>query len=257
MLTSKAVMRRRFTAWLGALTLAILPLTARAASVPVAVAANFTAPAKELAASFQLATGNTLVLSFGASGAFFTQIGQGAPFEIFLSADSARPKKLVEAGLGVQGSQFTYAIGKLALWSATPGLVDSQGKVLTQGKFAHIAIANPKSAPYGAAAIETMTALNVYEQLKNRIVVGESINQAYQFAASGNAELGFVALSQVFKDKKGSKWLVPQTHYKPITQDAVLLKPGANDPAAQAFLAYLKTPAALKIIRSYGYATAP
>jgi len=259
MLTAKSVARRRFTAWLSAFALAaILPLNAaRAASIPVAVAANFTAPAKELAANFQLATGNTLVLSFGASGAFFTQIGQGAPFEIFLSADSARPKKLVESGLGVGGSEFTYATGKLVLWSATPGLVDSQGKVLSDGKFAHLAIAAPKSAPYGEAAIETMKALNVYDQLQSRIVVGESINQAYQFTASGSAELGFVAYSQVIKSKKGSEWLVPQNLYKPITQDAVLLKTGENDPAAQAFLAYLKTPAALKIIRSYGYVTAP
>lgn len=230
---------------------------ARAGSIAIAVAANFTDPAKQLAASYQLKTGNSVVLSFGASGAFFTQITQGAPFEIFLSADSARPKKLVVAGLGVQGSEFTYATGKLVLWSATPGYVDAQGKVLSSGKFKHLAIANPKTAPYGAAAVETLKALNVYDSVAPSIVTGESITQAYQFTASGNAELGFVALSQVIKSKKGSEWLVPQTLYKPIAQDAVLLEPGKDDQGAKDFLAYLKTPEALAIIRSYGYATAP
>jgi molybdate transport system substrate-binding protein len=228
---------------------------ARAASVPVAVAANFTAPAKELAADFQKKTGDSLVLSFGSSGQFYTQITQGAPFEVFLSADSARPKKLVADGLGVEGSNFTYAIGKLALWSATPGLVDDQGSVLSAGKFAHLAIANPKTAPYGAAAVETLKALGLYDELSPKFVTGESINQAYQFVASGNAELGFVALSQIIKDQKGSEWLVPQKLYTPIAQDAVLLKKGADDKAAQAFLDYLKTPEAQAVIRSYGYDT--
>ncbi len=235
--------------------LLLLGTAARAASIPVAVAANFTEPAKELAASYQLKTGNSLVLSFGASGAFFTQISQGAPFEIFLSADAARPKKLEAAGLAVPGAEFTYAVGKLVLWSATPGYVDAAGKVLSTGTFAHLAIANPKTAPYGEAAVQTMQALKVYDQLSGRIVTGESITQAYQFTATGNAELGFVALSQVIKSKKGSEWLVPQALYKPIAQDAVLLKTGADDQAAKDFLAYLKTPEALKIIRSYGYAT--
>jgi molybdate transport system substrate-binding protein len=249
--------RRLGFAALSAAVLLLGAAPARAASVAVAVAANFTAPAKQLAAAFQQKTGDTVVLSFGASGQFFAQITQGAPFEVFLSADAARPKTLEANGLGVAGTSFTYAIGKLVLWSATPGLVDDQGKVLSTGKFAHIAIANPKSAPYGAAAVETMKALNVYDALTPKIVTGESINQAYQFTASGSAELGFVALSQVIKEKKGSEWLVPQTLYKPIIQDAVLLKPGADDPAAKAFLAYLKTPEALAVIRSYGYATAP
>jgi molybdate transport system substrate-binding protein len=242
------------------LLLGSLPARASAiapSSLAIAVAANFTAPAKELAANFQLATGNTLVLSFGASGSFFTQIGQGAPYEIFLSADAARPQKLVAMGLGVPGTCFSYATGKLVLWSAAPGFVDAQGKVLSGGKFTHIAIANPKSAPYGEAALETLKALGDYDSVAPLIGSGENITQAYQFVASGNAELGFVALSQVIKDKKGSAWLVPQNLYKPIIQDAVLLKPGADDAAARAFLAYLKTPEARAIIRSYGYATAP
>jgi molybdate transport system substrate-binding protein len=233
----------------------LLGAQARAAEVPVAVAANFTAPAKELADAYQKKTGDVLVLSFGASGQFYTQITQGAPFEIFLSADSERPAKLVSGGFGVEGSNFTYAIGKLALWSATQGLVDDQGSVLSAGKFAHLAIANPKAAPYGAAAVETLKALGLYDGLSARIVTGESINQAFQFVASGNAELGFVAYSQIIKDKKGSFWLVPQKLYTPIAQDAVLLKKGADDEAAQGFLDYLKSPDAQAIIKSYGYDT--
>lgn len=249
----------RIGAGLVALLLGItaLPAAARASTTSIAVAANFTDPAKQLAANFEKKTGDTLVLSFGASGNFVTQITQGAPFEVFLSADAARPKKLVASGLGVPGSVFTYATGKLVLWSAKPGFVDAAGKVLSSGKFTHIAIANPKTAPYGEAGVQTLQALGVYTELTPKIVTGESINQAYQFTASGNAELGFVALSQVIKSKAGSEWLVPQSLYKPIIQDAVLLKPGANDPAAKAFLAYLQTPEALAIIRSYGYATAP
>jgi molybdate transport system substrate-binding protein len=221
------------------------------------VAANFTAPAKQLAASFQLKTGNALVLSFGSSGQIVAQITQGAPYEVFLSADAARPKKLAASGLADPASVFTYAIGKLVLWSATPGFVDDKGAVLASSKFTHIAIANPAAAPYGAAGIETLKALGLYASVSPKIVTGENITQTYQFTASGNAELGFVALSQVIKAKKGSQWLVPQSLYKPITQDAVLLKPGETDPVAKAFLAYLKTPEALKVIRSYGYDTAP
>jgi molybdate transport system substrate-binding protein len=250
------ITRRLSFAAISAAALLLGAAQARAAAVSVAVAANFTAPAKQLAAAFQLKTGDSVVLSFGASGPFYTQITQGAPFEVFLSADSARPKKLVDSGLGVAGSEFTYATGKLVLWSASPGVVDNQGKILSTGKFTHISIANPKAAPYGAAGIETLKALGVYDSVSPKIVTGESIAQACQFVATGNAEIGFVALSQVIKAKKGSQWLVPQNLYKPITQDAVLLKPGADDQAAKDFLAYLKTPEALAIIRSYGYATA-
>jgi molybdate transport system substrate-binding protein len=252
----RLITRRLSFAAISAAALMLGAAQARAASLSVAVAANFTEPAKQLAAAFQLKTGDSVSLSFGASGPFFTQITQGAPFEVFLSADTARPKKLVTMGLGVAGSEFTYAIGKLVLWSASPGVVDGEGKILSTGKFTHIAIANPKTAPYGEAGIETLKALGVYDAVSPKIVTGESIAQAYQFVATGNAEIGFVALSQVIKAKKGSQWLVPQNLYKPITQDAVLLKPGADDQAAKDFLAYLKTPEALAIIRSYGYATA-
>lgn len=237
----------------GLVLLAATP--ALASDVPVAVAANFTAPAKELATIFHTKTGDTLVLSFGSSGQFYTQIKQGAPFEVFLSADAARPKKAVAYGLAVPGTVFTYAVGKLVLWSADPKLVDADGMVLHDGNFIHIANADPGAAPYGAAGMQTMKALDVYNELAPKIVTGQSITQTYQFVASGNAELGFVALSQVVKSKKGSEWIVPQTLYSPILQDAVLLKTGANDPGAKAFLAFLKSPAALKIIRSYGYTT--
>lgn len=251
--------RRRFVALIPALVLAaaLLPSTASAAATSIAVAANFTAPAKQLAASFQLETGNAVVLSFGSSGQIVAQITQGAPYEVFLSADAARPKKLGAMGLADPASDFTYAIGKLVLWSAAPGVVDDKGAVLSSGKFTHIANADPAAAPYGAAGIETLKALGVYDAVAPKIVTGENITQTYQFAASGNAELGFVALSQVIKTKKGSEWLVPQSLYKPIKQDAVLLKPGEDDPVAKAFLAYLKSPEALKVIRSYGYSTVP
>ena len=235
----------------------MLPAQARAAETSIAVAANFTVPAKQLAAAFQRQTGDALALSFGSSGQFMAQITQGAPYEVFLSADAARPQKLETMGLGVPGSCFTYAVGKLVLWSAEPGLIDPEGKVLSSSKFTHIAIANPTSAPYGAAALETLKALGLLATVTPKIVTGESITQTYQFIASSNAELGFVALSQVIQSKKGSEWLVPQTMYTPIKQDAVLLKAGENDPVAKAFLAYLKTPAALAVIRGYGYATAP
>lgn len=243
--------------WLAAMALAGLAAsnTARAASVPVAVAANFTATAKDLAAAFQAKTGDRLALSFGSSGQFYAQIAQGAPYEVFLSADAARPAQAEKAGLAVPGSAFTYAIGRLVLWSATAGLVDASGMVLHDGTFAHIANADPKSAPYGAAGLEVMKALGVYAALQPRIVTGESITQAYQFVASGNAELGFVAFSQVIKSHSGSTWIVPQALYQPIRQDAVLLNPGADDPAARAFLAFLKSPEAVRIIIRYGYAT--
>jgi len=230
---------------------------ARAADIPVAVAANFTAPAKEIATAFHAKTGYTVALSFGASGQFYAQITQGAPFEVFLSADEARPKKIDADGLAVPGTIFTYAVGKLVLWSANPHLVDANGMVLHDGGFTHVAIGDPKSAPFGTAAIQTMKALKVYDQLAPKIVTGQSITQAYQFIASGNAELGFVSLSQVVHDKKGSEWIVPQTLYSPILQDAVLLKTGAQDPGAKAFLTFLQSPVALKIIKSYGYDTKP
>ena len=224
-----------------------------AAETQVAVAANFTAPAKDIAAAFKAATGDTAVLSFGSSGQFYTQISQGAPFEVFLSADADRPKKAEQDGLAAPGSRFTYAIGKLVLFSKTPGLVDGGGAVLTHGAFDKLAIANPAAAPYGAAAIETLKSMGVYDRLAPKIVQGESITQAYQFVETGAAELGFVAQSQVINEPGGSRWLVPSTDYAPIEQQAILLHTGDSDPAAKAFLAFLKSPAAVAIIKRYGY----
>ncbi|ABE38201.1 molybdate ABC transporter substrate-binding protein [Rhodopseudomonas palustris] len=225
---------------------------ALAASATVAVAANFTEPVKEIAAAFKAKTGHELVLSFGSSGQFYTQITQDAPFEVFLSADSARPKKLEDDGLVVKGSAFTYAIGKLVLWSKAPGVVKGE-ETLKDAKFAKVSICNPVAAPYGAAAVETMQALKLYDDLKPKLVEGANITQAFQFVQTGNAEVGFVALSQVINDKEGSRWMVPQNLYKPITQDAVLLKKGEANEAAKAFIDFLKGPQSRAIIEKFGY----
>jgi molybdate transport system substrate-binding protein len=227
--------------------------TALAADVQVAVAANFTEPAKEIAAAFQSKTGNHAVLSFGSSGQFYTQIAHGAPFEVFLSADADRPKRIEQEGLGVPGSRFSYAFGRLVLWSKTPGLVDGKGEVLKKGAFNKIAIADPTAAPYGVAAVQTMTRLGVYASLAPKIVKGTSITQTYQFVDSGAAELGFVALSQVINDTSGSRWLVPASDHSPIDQQAILLFAGDKNAAARAFVAFLKGPDAVAIIKRYGY----
>lgn len=237
----------------GLVLIALLHAPAQAAELTVAVAANFTAPAKEIADQFKAKTGYTAELSFGASGQIYTQITQGAPFDILLSADSARPQKAEKEGWAVAGSRFTYAIGKLVLWSADAKLIDSNGAVLKQGNFAHLAIANPSTAPYGAAAIEVLKALSLDKTLERKIVTGENINQTHQFVLSGAAELGFVALAQVIDETKGSRWLVPDTLYSPILQDAVLLKAGEQNSFAKAFLVFMKGPEARAIIKRYGY----
>jgi len=233
-------------------------VTAHAAEVNVAVAANFTEPAKALAAILEETTGHTAHLSFGASGMFYTQIKNGAPFDVFLSADDARPARLEQEGDTVPGTRFTYATGQLVLWSAKPGFVDDQGAVLKDGHFDKIAIANPKNAPYGAAAVETMDKLGLQAALQPKLVTGESIGQAYSFIATGNAELGFVALSQVLqagKLKSGSMWIVPASLHTPIVQDAVMLKRAQDNPAAKAWLDLLRSPRGKELIRSYGYGT--
>ncbi len=224
-----------------------------AAETKVAVAANFTEPAKAIAARFKARTGHEASLSFGASGQFYAQIANGAPFEVLLSADRERPEKAEAEGLGVAGSRFTYAVGRLVLYSKTPGLVDGRGAVLKGGRFAKIAIADPKTAPYGTAAVETMRKRGVYEALRPRLVQGASIAQTYQFVDTGAAELGFVALSQVATVKGGSRWVVPAADHAPIDQQAVLLKAGSGSVAARAFMAFLKGPEARAIIRRYGY----
>ncbi len=229
---------------------------AHADEVVVAVAANFAGPLAALADGFAAASGHRLKTTAGATGKFYSQIVAGAPFEVLLAADDETPQKLMRDGLAVAGSAFSYAIGQLVLWSAQPGYVDDQGAVLASGRFARLAIANPKLAPYGRAAQQVLAARGLADALAPRLVTAESIAQAHQFIATGNAELGFVALSQVAAPGKavtGSIWRVPATLYGEIRQDAVLLKAGENRPAAAALLAYLKTAPARAVIRSSGY----
>ena len=241
-----------------ALTAALaLSAAAQAEVVQIAVAANFTAPARALAEVFARTTGHEAKLSFGATGAFYTQIKNGAPFDVLLAADNERPARLEKEGDTVPGSRFTYATGQLVLWSAKPGLVDDEGAVLKHGQFGKIAIANPKNAPYGAAAVEAMEKLGLAATLQPKLVTGESIGQTYNFIATGNAELGFVALAQVLdggKLKSGSMWVVPAQYHAPIIQDAVILNRAASNPAAKAWMELLKTPQSKELIRSYGYA---
>jgi len=230
--------------------------TAHAGEVQVAVAANFAGPMEKLAAEFQRDTGHKAVLATGATGKFYAQIRNGAPFEVLLAADDETPARLETEGHAVAGSRFTYAVGRLVLWSAREGVVDANGNVLKTGGYQHLAIANPKTAPYGAAAVATLRKLGLYETLQQRIVRGENIAQAWQFASTGNAELGFVAQAQVWRDGKftaGSGWIVPATMHAPIRQDAALLARGAQNPAARALLDYLRTDKAKAVIRSFGY----
>lgn len=233
-----------------------LSAAAQAEVVQIAVAANFTAPARALAEIFARTTGHEAKLSFGATGAFYTQIKNGAPFDILLAADDERPIRLEKEGDTVPGSRFTYAVGQLVLLSAKPGFVDGEGAVLKGGNFNKIAVANPKLAPYGAAAVETMDKLGLAAALTPKLVTGESIGQTYNFIATGNAELGFVALAQVLdggKLKSGSMWVVPAKYHAPIIQDAVILKRAAANPAAKAWMALMRSPNAQDFIRSYGY----
>jgi molybdate transport system substrate-binding protein len=228
-----------------------------AAEVHVAVAANFSAPMNEIAASFEAGSGHKAKLSFGSTGKFYAQIKNGAPFDVLLSADDETPAKLVQESAAVAGSRFTYAIGSLVLWSSKPGLVDAGADVLRQGRYNKLALANPKTAPYGRAAIEALTKLGLLSAAEPRFVQGENIAQTFQFVSSGNADLGFVALSQVMKNgqvQQGSAWIVPADLHEPIRQDAVLLAHGKDNAAAQALLDHLKSDAARKVIRSYGYA---
>jgi len=236
--------------------LILLAPTTWAATVLVAVAANFTKPMTEIADAFEKSTGHKASLSFGSSGKFVAQFENGGPFEVFLSADDKGPIKLEQSGLAVANTRFTYAIGKLVLWSATPGLVDDQGQVLNKGGFKHLALADPKLAPYGAAAVEVLKNRGVFDKLQPLFVQGENIAQTHQFISTGNAELGFLALSQVIDNGKiasGSGWIIPTDRYKSIRQDAILMKTGAENPAAPALLNFLKSPEALAIIKKYGY----
>ena len=238
------------------LTCLALTIQAQAAEVKVAVAANFTAPMQRIAQAFEQETGHKAVLSFGATGSFHAQIRNGGPFQVLLAADEETPLKLEAEGLGVPGSRFTYATGKLVLWSRRPGQVDDKGEVLRSGRYQRLALANPRLAPYGVAAIETLTRLGLLAEVQPRIVQGDNIAQTYQFVASENAQLGFVALSQVYSDgriARGSGWIVPASLHQPIRQDAVLLANGKGNPAASALLDFLRGGKARAVIRASGY----
>lgn len=246
-------LRSELTRVLGVTVLALLAATAASAGeVKVAVAANFTEAAKEIGARFEKATGDKAVFSFGATGQLYTQITQDAPFEVFLSADQKTPKKAVSEGLALGDTLFTYAIGKVVLFSKSKDFVKGED-TLKGGQFTKIAIANPETAPYGAAGVEVLKKLGVYEALAPKIVQGNNIAQAYQFVDTGNAELGFVALSQVIGKDEGSRWIVPADLHAPIAQDAVLLKKGEANAAAKAFLTFLKGKEGTAVIEKFGY----
>jgi len=229
---------------------------AHADTLIIAVASNFTAPMNEVASSFEQATGHTVHLAFGSSGKFFAQINHGAPFDLFFSADQAKPRALEEQGRIVPGSRFTYAVGALALWSSREGVNVDNAEVLRQGEFNKLALANPRLAPYGAAAVQVLDALALTETTRPHWVQGENIAQTYRFVRSGNAAVGFVALSQIMMDGEvalGSAWVVPNQLHDPIRQDAVLLPRSESNEAAQAFLDFVRSPTARRIIESYGY----
>ena len=233
-----------------------MPRVTQAAEVNVAVASNFMAPMNMIAVEFSKDTGHVAKLSFGSTGMLYSQIRNGAPFQVFLSADAETPAKLEREGITLTGSRFTYATGALALWSSKAGFVDGGDDVLRNGNFNKLAVANPKLAPYGRAAFEVLTRMKLFDMLRPRFVMGENIGQAYQFVVSGNADLGFVALSQIMRDGRlvgGSAWVVPAEMHSPIRQDAVILLAGSDNPAARALIAYLKGPRARTIISSYGY----
>jgi molybdate transport system substrate-binding protein len=237
------------------LGLALLGSQVQAEEVKIAVAANFTDATREVAPLFEKATGHTPIISYGSTGKLYSQIEHGAPFELFLAADTKRPIKAEQEGLAVPDTRFIYAKGKLVLWSVKPGLFESGERYLKRGAFEHLALANPKTAPYGLAAEQVMQHLGVLEQLTPKLVKGDSIAQTFQFAVTGNANAAFVALAQIkgWQGDKGSLWEIPDDYYAPIEQAAVLLKKGEHNPAAIAYLEFLKSDAAREVIERYGY----
>ncbi len=231
-------------------------LSAKAAEVTVAVASNFTAPMRKIAKAFELESDHKVRLSFGATGGFYAQIKNGGPYQILVAADRETPAKLEKEGLGVSGSSFSYAKGKLVLWSRQPYLVDQHGEILKGEQFQKLAIANPKLAPYGAAAIETLTNMALINHVRPKLVQGENISQVFQFVETENAQIGFVAMSQIFAHGQmthGSAWVVPAHLYTPIQQDAVLLLAGQGNAAALDLMNFLKSPKAKSIMTDYGY----
>lgn len=241
-----------------ALVLAVAAGSSAAGEAQVAVAANFSAPMKQIMALFEQDTGHQIRASYGATGKFYAQIKNGAPFEALLAADQERPERLEQEGMGVPGSRFTYATGRLVLWSAKPGLVEDGESLLKAGGFNKLSVANPKLAPYGEAAMQTLSALGLQDALEPKLVMGENIAQTYQFVDSGNAEVGFVALAQVMEDgriAKGSGWIVPGDRHAPIRQDALILRGGKDNPAVTELFDYLRTEKVRALIRDFGYET--
>lgn len=234
-------------------SLNLVATTAKAGSVRIAVASNFTKVAKALEADFEARSGQEISLSFGSTGKLFAQVVNGAPFDILLAADQARPLRAIEDGVALAESRFTYAIGKLVLYSTDPDLIEKGEAVMKKGHFTRFAIGNPKTAPYGLAGKQVLEALGLYEVLRPKLVFGENIGQTYQFVVTGNAELGLVATSQVINTDTGSRWFVPEHLYDPIKQDAVLLAHGKANDVAKGFMDYLKSKAAKEIITRFGY----
>lgn len=254
-----SVTPRPVLAALAAVTLGVSPLSARAETALAAVAANFAETAAALLPSFRKTTGHDLRLTTGSTGKLYAQIGAGAPFDVMLSADTATPARLLSDGNAVAGTGFTYAMGRLTLWSTDPGRIGPDGRAALQDPdLRFVAIANPELAPYGAAAAAALHGLRLWDSLQPKIVMGQNVGQTTSMVATGAAELGFVALSAVLSpgnDQKGSRWDVPQALHDPIRQDAVLLNAGADNDAAKAFLAFLRTPQAADVIRRFGYGT--
>ncbi len=254
--TRMVIRGRRWVRALAAAVSALACSLATADDVHVAVAANFATPMQAIAQAFERHTGHKALLSFGATGKFHAQIRHGAPFAVLLAADDTTPARLIREGLAEPDSNFTYAVGRLVLWSARPGLVDPQGQVLRGTMPGKLAVADPRLSPYGAAAAQALARLQLTERVRPHLVIGENIGQAFQFVRSGNAAMGLVALSQVMAEGQitsGSTWLVPADVHEPIRQDAVLLRAGAQQPAARALLQYLRSDAARQVIRAHGY----
>jgi molybdate transport system substrate-binding protein len=252
-------MSSRLVVWsVAALAFGLYATVTSAAGVVAAVAANFAKPMEEVTARFKSRTGHDVRLSVGATGTFYRQIVNGAPFDVLLAADAEVPQRLEAEHRSVPGSRFTYAVGHLVLWSADAGRVDAQGKVLSGGQFARIAIASPDVAPYGRAARSVLMKLGLWEAVRPKLVMGENVNQTFSFAATKNADLGFVALSQVKAldpSKAGSMWIVPSDLYEPLVQDAVLLEKGRNNAAARELLDYLRSAEVRAYLRQVGYGT--
>lgn len=241
---------------LAVLWMALVTPGAQAGEALIAVAANFATPLKTLAAEFAKTSAHAIHIAPESTGKLYAQIHHGAPYDVLLAADQTTPQRLASEGHALLDTQFTYGIGKLVLWSPSPSAIDHQGTALRTSDATHLAIANPKTAPYGSAAVTVLKNLGLFERWQPRFVQGENITQTLQFVSTGNAALGFVALSQVMQNGKftqGSGWIVDQALYPAIKQDAILLKKGEHNATAKAFLAYLKSPPARKVIQQYGY----